>query len=46
MHNQHRQRPFAPTLFAFTGMPFGFLLESRLTFTGIPIFQQSSGKAS
>jgi hypothetical protein len=36
MHNQHASVASLRRLFAFTGTPFGFSLESPFTFTGIP----------
>jgi hypothetical protein len=36
MHNQHASVASLRRLFAFTGTPFGFPLESPFTFTGIP----------
>jgi hypothetical protein len=36
MHNQHASVASLRGLFAFTGMPFGFPLESPFTSTGIP----------
>jgi len=36
MHNRHASVASLRRLFAFTGTPFGFPLESPFTFTGIP----------
>jgi hypothetical protein len=38
LHNQHASVASLPRLFAFTGTPLGFPLESPFTFAGIPIW--------
>jgi hypothetical protein len=39
MHNHHASVASLRRLFAFSGTPFGFPLESPFTFTGIPNWQ-------
>jgi hypothetical protein len=41
-HNQPASVASLRRLFAFTGMPFGFPLESPFTFTGIPTFSRET----